>query len=238
MKKALVATAFVLLGLVIIAQTSVAANLVEDITAQINQNVIIMWDKEIFVATDASGNIIKPIIYNNTVYVPLRAFGVESGHAVAWDPDTSTVSVSSPEESPETVDTVSEIDTYTPRTLSLIKDFTPYQSDSSWVFGSVDVDDIRYDPCFYNDSFSTASAYWQLDQKFTTFTFKVASNDSVFSSQGLWLYGDDILLYNSPKIDAGHIIEYEVDLSDCNQLKIVIGPRTAIIAADIVKTAK
>lgn len=133
MKKALVATAFVLLGLVIIAQTSVAANLVEDITAQINQNVIIMWDKEIFVATDASGNIIKPIIYNNTVYVPLRAFGVESGHAVAWDPDTSTVSVSSPaslaaDEEPASTEPPAEVSSQQPAEQTYSAEFSEPRS--------------------------------------------------------------------------------------------------------------
>lgn len=236
--KALAATLAMVLALALFLPSGTAADLVQDISAQINQGVTILWDGQVFVPTDASGNVVQPIIYNNTVYVPLRAFGVESGCAVAWDPDTKTVSVNSPETAPEEADTESDTDSYTPRTLSLIKDFTPYQSDSAWELGSVFVNEQRCDPCFYNNSFTTSSAFWQLEQKYSLLAFELASTNTVDNAEGIWIYADGASLYNSPKIEAGQILEYEIDLSGYNKLNLVLGPHTAIIKADITQIAE
>lgn len=237
-KKALVCTMVALLGLAILLPTSLAADLVQDITAQINQNVTILWDGQVFVPTDASGNVVQPIIYENRVYVPLRSFGVESGCTVAWEPDTKTVNVNSPEtDTSQQYDDINMDDVAEVALISLISDFTPSKSDSNFEMGSVSVNGIRYDTGFYNNGMTTSSAFWQLQQKYSTLTFELASTNSIDDAEGMWIYADGATLYNSPKIASGQILKYELDLTGYNELTLVLGPNTAIIAADIIKIA-
>lgn len=136
-----------MLGLALLLPAGIAADMVQDISAQINQNVTIMWDKAIFTATDSSGNIVQPIIYNNTVYVPLRAFGVESGHAVSWDPDTSTVSVSSPAEE-EPASTEPPVESTYSTEFSEARSMTLDGENTRWLYW------IRYDNVYmeYHDA--------------------------------------------------------------------------------------
>lgn len=97
MKNRLLALSLIsFISMVIILPSSYAADLIQDISAQVNQNVTILWDNAVFIPTDASGKNLQPILFENSVYVPLRSFGLKSGCAVNWDPSTSTVNITSP----------------------------------------------------------------------------------------------------------------------------------------------
>lgn len=227
-----------LLGLAVFLPSGAAADLVQEISAQINQNVTILWDGTAFVPTDASGNKVDPIIYENRVYVPLRSFGEESGCAVTWDPATKTITVTSPEAPAESQDTSSsseDSDVEGPATtsvipVSLINDLPPYDSADFLELGSVTIDEVQYKDCFYTYTRMPTSASWHLDKKYSKLNFSFGNMSTTDCSDGIRITDGDknLTLYWSPKLDPGYVMSNEIDVSSIDTLQIYLNGYTAI----------
>ncbi len=231
-KKTLVCILAVLMGLTVLLPVSSAESIVTEITAQLNNSFTVIWDGEEFVPKDASGNVIAPIVYQDRVYIPLRSFGEQSGAAVSWDPATRVATITSAEV-PATEPTIDTTPVVSPTSYSLIKDILPTKSGSELSYGSVDISGKRYDPVLYNSVFLETDATWQLDKRFSKLKLTVSSISSTDKAQGIYVFSDGQALYNSPQIDAGSFLKYETDISDCNQLRIVLLPTTVLIDVQV-----
>ena len=75
---------------------SYADSLVETITASLAKDVKITYDGEEYVARDVNKNVIYPINYNGSTYLPVRAIANLYGSDVTWDNATRTVGLWSP----------------------------------------------------------------------------------------------------------------------------------------------
>lgn len=70
-----------------------ASGVVEDITAQLRGDLKIIIDGKTQTFQDVNGQVVYPVMYNGTTYLPLRAIGGVMGKPVAWDGDTQTVTL-------------------------------------------------------------------------------------------------------------------------------------------------
>ncbi len=61
--------------------------------AQLSDYVNIFINGNLFVAHDASGKVVNPILQDGTTYLPLRAIGEAFGYGVSWDDATKTANL-------------------------------------------------------------------------------------------------------------------------------------------------
>ncbi len=80
-----------------------AEELYKDVTATLCSFVTVTCDGEILSFKDDNGIVKAPLIYNDTVYLPLEHVLYISGKAGAYDKDTSTISFTTPEPPPAPV---------------------------------------------------------------------------------------------------------------------------------------
>ncbi|MBD5153929.1 MAG: hypothetical protein HDT15_02340 [Oscillibacter sp.] len=66
----------------------------EEIKAQLSYDITVSYNGETQALTDAAGNIVYPISFNGTTYLPVRAVSYVLGIAVDWDGATQTVQLS------------------------------------------------------------------------------------------------------------------------------------------------
>ena len=64
------------------------------VTARLSPDVTVTVDGVTRSFTDAAGNTVYPLLYNGSVYLPIRAIGNLMGKSVSWDAATRTVSLS------------------------------------------------------------------------------------------------------------------------------------------------
>ena len=75
--------------------TPEANAMVQSVTALLSPDVTVVVDGVPRTFTDAQGNIVYPINYNGSLYLPVRAIGNLMGKNVSWDSTTKTVTLSS-----------------------------------------------------------------------------------------------------------------------------------------------
>lgn len=68
-----------------------AAAVRQAITAELRPDITVELNGSAQALTDANGNPVYPIIYNNSTYLPVRAVGELAGLTVNWDDATQTV---------------------------------------------------------------------------------------------------------------------------------------------------
>lgn len=91
-----------------LAVGAVAATTVQKITADLRPDMTVQVDGEARTMLDQKGNIVYPISYNGTTYLPVRALGEILGQEVKWDSKTQTVILT--EKTWETVEQYATID--------------------------------------------------------------------------------------------------------------------------------
>lgn len=100
---ALVTTAVLAVGVI-------ASGGLETITAYLNKNVKISFKNEIQTFTDADGNVVYPITYEGTTYLPVRAVAGLVDLSVGWNADTNTVELGFDSVNDETKEEISRGD--------------------------------------------------------------------------------------------------------------------------------
>jgi len=87
----------VFLALVIIALATTATVFANtqnrQVTATMNYEITIRLDGEVLTLRDAGGNVVQPLSFEGTTYLPLRALAEILGLDVEWDGSTQTVSL-------------------------------------------------------------------------------------------------------------------------------------------------
>lgn len=64
-----------------------------EVNAQLRPDFTIVIDGAVRTFTDASKKTVYPVLYQGTVYLPVRAVGEIMGRTVAWDEDSKTVTL-------------------------------------------------------------------------------------------------------------------------------------------------
>lgn len=80
----------VMVGVILTSGVAIAAN-TTTLYNVLTHGVKIVIDGEKLTPTDVNGNIVEPIIYNGTTYLPVRAVATAIGKAVYWDGPNYTV---------------------------------------------------------------------------------------------------------------------------------------------------
>ena len=87
------ALALALAGVMVVGA---AAATVQKITADLRPDITVKVDGDKQTLVDKNGNIVYPVTYTGTTYLPVRALGNVIGMEVGWDSKTQTVSLTTP----------------------------------------------------------------------------------------------------------------------------------------------
>jgi hypothetical protein len=91
MKKKVVVPLVIAFGVTCMSMGAFAASSVEQITAYLNKEINIKLDGRLYVPKDQDGEIMDPIIYNGSTYLPLRSVAEALNVEVGWNGATQTV---------------------------------------------------------------------------------------------------------------------------------------------------
>ncbi len=90
--KKITKTLVALLGAVTIFGAGVmAGSTLEPISAYLNHGISVVKGGEIQTMYDEQGNVLKPITYNDSTYLPVRAIANILGHSIEWHHETQCV---------------------------------------------------------------------------------------------------------------------------------------------------
>ena len=81
----------VLSAVTIFSAGVMAGTNLEPISAYLNHGISVVKDEEIQLMFDEQGNILKPITYNDSTYLPVRAIANILGHKIEWHHETQCV---------------------------------------------------------------------------------------------------------------------------------------------------
>ncbi len=191
------------------------------------KNIGIKVDGNMIDPTDANGNPVEPFIVDGTTYLPVRAAAEALGAEVDWDSATDTVLIESGTTSnagdaiflDETA-RVSDTGTGDMRTWNLSTDY--------------DVAGLQYNHSLVATESETLpggtySQYVQYDlnREYSSLTGKIAAMQGLTAETGvthqIMIYGDEELLYTSPKFSNTFATSYDafnVDVSSVGVVKI------------------
>ncbi|MBQ4088172.1 MAG: PepSY domain-containing protein [Clostridia bacterium] len=88
-KKTIIVTAILCVACLCIGAS--AASIIQDIKAQLRPDFTVYVDGEKQVFRDVNGNVVDPILYEGTTYLPLRAIGQLMGKTVYWYEDEKKI---------------------------------------------------------------------------------------------------------------------------------------------------
>lgn len=98
MKKKMLKTTFIAIGMFVIFGTGVYAGaLLEPISAYLNKGITLTYNGVAFYPQEEDGTRVYPITYNGRTYVPAKFIAEKAGLTVGWNGNTSTVSFTTPD---------------------------------------------------------------------------------------------------------------------------------------------
>ncbi len=96
MKKKILATLMVFcLCAVCITIGACAATSITKISAELRPDITVLIDGQKQIFKNANGDIVDPVLYNGTTYLPIRAIGEIMGKSVSWDASTNKIELKS-----------------------------------------------------------------------------------------------------------------------------------------------
>ncbi len=177
---------------------------------------------------DATGNVVEPINYNGTIYLPLRAIGQAIGKSVTWDGKNNSAYIGKYNSTKPSV-YLDSLDYFNFQTSSEYgtnweywntekdKDSTGQNYSNGIIYSMYDT--IYKDNNWQYTEYLINQKYSKLNGKFVLHYDTRNSNYETY----LKIYGDDILLYTSPTMTAGTLpIDVSVDTTGVIKLKIQI----------------
>ena len=202
-----------------------------EISAQLRPDFTVIVDGVKRTFTDANGQTVYPLLYNGSVYLPLRAIGNLSGYAVSWEAKTDTISLTTSSDSSLVTDADSFGTTSSKPSTAYIgetkaKDIALAdagldESQVTFVRVKLDYDDGRaeYEIEFYKD-------HTEYDYEIDAISGKIISYDydaeyytpSTSASTSSSYIGEEkaksIALAEVPGANADHIYKLHLDIDD------------------------
>ena len=202
---------FVGIGGVVYAKTTL-----KEIKAYLNYEIAIKLDGEEQTMYDANGNRVYPVTYNGTTYVPIRAVSNMLGIAVDWDGATKSVLLGDHAALKTKLTDLSYYD----RKAVYGQRYRKMNSATDNLGNSY------VDPLCVVEGTGT-KGYWEtylLTQDYTTFSgtlfIDYDDRDSP-STCNVRIYGDGVLLYDSPVLTKGvRPVDFSVNIQGVDELKI------------------
>ena len=178
------------------------------------EGIRIVIDGKEFTCTDATGAVVKPMIYNGTTYIPARAVSTAFGKAVYWDGEESTVYLG-------------KMDGKLQNPTAKFNDLTNIAGDKSRFKTKKNVFDIRdgfYSQVYYNSYKTNDCCEYLLGEKYSKFkaTLFVEKGSNWSGSANIKIIGDEQMLYLSPDmIKTSEPINIEVDITGVDNFKLL-----------------
>lgn len=96
MKKKLTLLLAVVIALSLVAVGAVGKGVVEKIEAELRGDFTVVVDGVKQTFRDVNGNVVEPVLYNGTTYLPVRAIGEMMGKTVYWYQDEKRIELAEP----------------------------------------------------------------------------------------------------------------------------------------------
>lgn len=96
MKKKLTLLLAVVIALSLVAVGAVGKGVVEKIEAELRGDFTVVIDGVKQTFRDVNGNVVEPVLYNGTTYLPVRAIGEMMGKTVYWYQDEKRIELAEP----------------------------------------------------------------------------------------------------------------------------------------------
>ena len=226
-----------LIMVALISAVSFAGN--QTVNAILSDIKIMLNGKE-FIATNAKGEKLQPLIYNGSTYLPVKSISEAINLPVKWDPTTKTVFVGKVN--------VTDADTILSNIDYLSQSATYKWGNNPWANYDSKVRISKWDSSLsdntgnaYADGLSfaltgdgTGATYgiisqrdYLLNMEYTKFTGKFVldsrSKDMPYANAKFSVYGDDKLLYQSTSVTRGSLpVDFSVDVKNIIKLTIII----------------
>lgn len=196
-------------------------------------NTKLVVDGNTVISKDSYGNVLQPMSYNGTNYLPVRAVAEALGKSVTWDPKLNTIYIGKHDENTPSIRL---------EDMNYLSYKAGYTYDDNVGFKAWN---DEYDKANDESTSQHGIKYWMffggydnygakqpnsitteylLNQKYKQFKGKyVLHYDSRNATQDtvLKVFGDDTLLYTSPVMKAGVLpVDFNIDVTGIIKLKI------------------
>jgi hypothetical protein len=214
--------AYIIIGMIIMA--TLCVTVIPAMAAIVEKQVTVYTGVNVYVddvklnPVDANGKSVDVFVYNGTTYLPVRAVAGALGKPAVWDGKTSSVYIGK-HNSEVPVANLLDMDCF-------------YDNNSEVAWNIIGVSGITDNignkhykgVCFNRTMYTSGDIVYLLNQKYTNFKGIIALSEGSKSTDYttvISIYGDDKLLYTSPKMKKGvYPEEFNVDVTGVVQLKI------------------
>ena len=191
------------------------------------EGIRIVIDGKEFTCTDATGAVVKPMIYNGTTYIPARAVSTAFGKAVYWDGEESTVYLG-------------KMDGKLQNPTAKFEDLINIAGSKGYFDTEKNIFDIRegfYSNAYYcsNDYKKNDCCEYLLDKKYSKFkaTLFVENGSNWSGSVNMTAIGDENVLYKSEDfLKTSEPVDIEVDVTGVDNFKILFSDGSKLYIAN------
>lgn len=195
----------------------------------ITEGISIVIDGKDFVCTNVNGDVVEPMIYNGTTYIPVRAVSSAFGKAVSWDGDSYTVYLGD-------MDGALEKPTVTFKDMTNIAEHNTFFDKETNVkdqYGTTYETAYFCDTIDYKDELSSCCEYL-LDSKYSKFkaTLFITDGYSREGTSSVYFIGDGNQIGEPITFTkTSKPLDVEINVEGINDLKIVFDTRDAVYIA-------
>lgn len=194
---------------IVVSSVALAAN-TTTLYNVMNKGVKIVIDGEKLTPTDVNGNIVEPIIYNGTTYLPVRAVATAIGKAVYWDGPNYTVYLG---------DMNGQLEYPTVE----LEDMVSINHKGRTTDKLTDNYGNRYSRAIYNERYDSMKLQYLLNMKYSRFKATLYIPEGEVSDETCYLQiiADGQTIYTSPEMTrASSPVNIDVNVTGYNDVKI------------------
>lgn len=178
-------------------------------------------DGKLQVATDVNGNVVEPILYDGTTYLPLRAtVGMLTDMDVTWDGDTQSIYIGTVPDTQGVTASMAETHPtdYKGNKAFYYADYNAYASNHTIVSETITTFNEYINGSY---TFDMGSQYQYIEGYFVIpYTALGSSNKSTLTFYSVDQYGTETKLASYSAVAGDDPIEVKVNVIGCNYVKI------------------
>ncbi|MBQ8004675.1 MAG: NPCBM/NEW2 domain-containing protein [Oscillospiraceae bacterium] len=199
----------VMIGVILTSGVAIAAN-TTTLYNVLTHGVKIVIDGEKLTPTDVNGNIVEPIIYNGTTYLPVRAVATAIGKAVYWDGPNYTVYLG-------------DMNGRLQYPTVELEDMVSINQKERTTDKLTDNYENRYSRAIYNEYYNSMKLEYLLNMKYSRFKATLYIPEGEVSDETCYLQiiADGQTIYTSPEMTRSSApVEIDVNVTGYNDVKI------------------